>query len=65
MRAIVLAALCLLAGCATMNGLGQDMQSAGADLSDKAQEHQRPPPPPPPQQVMGYPGDDAPVGRGP
>lgn len=62
MRMIVLtAALCLLAGCNTMNGLGEDMQSAGSHLSDKAQESQRPPPPPPPPQVMSYP-DDEPVG---
>lgn len=46
MRIIALTILCLLAGCNTMNGLGQDMQNAGANLSDKAQGN---PPPPPPQ----------------
>lgn len=57
MRMILpIAALCLLAGCNTMNGLGQDMRSAGSHLSNKAQGDQ--PPPPPPPQVMSYPDDE-------
>ena len=46
MRAIAITTLCLLAGCHTMNGLGQDMQAAGAKLSAKSQEESPPPPPP-------------------
>lgn len=46
MRAIAIITLCLLAGCNTMNGLGEDMQAAGAKLSAKSQEESPPPPPP-------------------
>jgi len=52
MRCVTVGMCLLLAACGTMNGLGQDMQSAGAGLSEKATEHQRPPPPP---QVLAYP----------
>jgi predicted small secreted protein len=45
MRCVTVGMCLLLAACGTMNGLGQDMQSAGASLSEKATEHQRPPPP--------------------
>lgn len=48
---IILTFCLVLAGCNTMNGLGDDMQQAGAKLSNKA-THQ--------QEVMSYP-DDSPI----
>ena len=61
MRAIAIITLCLLAGCNTMNGLGEDMQAAGAKLSAKSQEESPPPPPPPPPQAV-YP-DEPPLSQ--
>ena len=41
----------LLTGCGTMNGLGVDMQRAGAGLSDKATSQH------PQHEIMAYPPD--------
>jgi predicted small secreted protein len=54
MRYVIVGACLLLAACGTMNGLGQDMQNAGAKLSQKATDQQRPPPPPPPAGYTPY-----------
>ena len=52
-KTIILGCL-VLAGCDTMNGLGQDMQQAGHNLSDRAVEQKGPPPAPAPY-VPAYP----------
>ena len=62
MRMALLCSCLALGACGTMNGLGQDMQAAGANLSHKATEEQYgtqpppPPPPPPPMQTYPQPG---------
>lgn len=37
-----------LAGCSTIEGLGEDIKQAGGSLSQTAREVKSPPPPPPP-----------------
>jgi len=49
MRIVLVISLLALAGCNTMSGLGHDMQNAGSNLSNKADQ--------PHQQRMAYPDD--------
>jgi predicted small secreted protein len=56
MRSILLISVVMLAGCDhTLNGIGQDMQSAGASLSSRTAPE---PPPPPLYPQPGYRDDD-------
>ena len=48
MKIVIMIGILALVGCNTMNGLGQDMQRAGSNLSDKATPH---------QERMAYPED--------
>ena len=55
MRIVLVISLLALAGCNTMSGLGHDMQNAGSNFSNKAdQPHQQH------QQRMAYPDDAEP-----
>ena len=56
MRYLMVAGCLLLGACGTMAGMGQDMQSAGVKLEDRATVSQRPPAPP--HEVMAYPDPD-------
>lgn len=57
MRYLMVTSCLLLGACGTMAGMGQDMQSAGAKLENRATVSQRPPPAPP-SEVMAYPDPD-------
>lgn len=53
MRTVMLVCVLALAGCNTMNGLGHDVENAGANLSHKADPHHE-------QERMAYPDDAEP-----